>query len=53
MINHRLSGRKFRIKQILMIKKNRLGRDQYDYFRETDLFEDDNASHDLVEQDFR
>lgn len=53
MINHRLSGRKFRIKQILMIKKNRLGRDQYDYFRETDLFEDYNASHDLVEQDFR
>ena len=38
-INHRLSGRKFRIKQILMIKKKRFYQAQDDYFRVTDLFE--------------
>ena len=39
MINHRLSGRKFRIRQILMVKKKRLYRTQDNCCRETDLFE--------------
>jgi predicted Fe-S protein YdhL (DUF1289 family) len=40
MINHRLPGRKFRIKQILMIKKKRFCRDPGDDVQEKDLFSD-------------
>jgi hypothetical protein len=39
MINHRLAGRKFRIRQILIIKKRRFDRVQDAYFQEKDLFD--------------
>ena len=39
MINHRLSGRKFRIKQILMIKKKRFYRDSGDDVQVKDMFD--------------
>lgn len=38
-INHRLSGRKFRIKQILMIKKKRLYRELENNAQVGDLFD--------------
>jgi len=44
-INHRLSGRRFRIRQILMIKKKRFYQAQDDYFRESDLFENPNLDY--------
>lgn len=40
MINHRLSGRKFRIKQILMFKKKHFYRDPGNDVQVKDLFSD-------------